>query len=197
MPRQHSEFEDGIRRCGSILAPNLTGTLKFIAHSAGSQRTSSLLRTAWPGREGRSLGPVNPPPNPDVVTRVAGLALGTAAEVVRHSPTIWSGIRSGYGSVRKGLSNIKTALSGSAVEDVNEQLVQLADEMNSIVDSLEETTDRIEELEAELERERQDSLHNREVFQAVWAWSQQGWWKRAFSRPTIAPGKLWRGRGAS
>lgn len=123
---------------------------------------------------------------------MANLAIGTAAEVVRHSPTIWSGIRSGYASVRKGLGNIKSALSGTAVEDVRAQILQLTDELDSVIDSLEETTDRIEELEQELEQERADNAHNREVFQAVWEWSQQSWLKRTFTRPAVPPQHLWR-----
>jgi septal ring factor EnvC (AmiA/AmiB activator) len=126
---------------------------------------------------------------------MANLALGTAAEVVRHSPTIWSGIRSGYASIRKGLSNIKTAMSGSVVEGVNAQILSLTDEIDAVVTSLEETTDRIEELELRLEQERADNEHNREIFQAVWDWSQQSWFKRAFGRPNLPPQKIWRSSG--
>lgn len=123
---------------------------------------------------------------------MANLAIGTAAEVVRHTPTIWSGIRSGYASVRKGINNIKSALAGTAVEDVKGQILQLAEELDAVVDSLEETTDRIEQLEQELERERDAAVYNREVFAAVWHWSQQSWFKRALSRPNLPPQKLWR-----
>lgn len=123
---------------------------------------------------------------------MANLAIGTAAEVVRHSPTIWSGIRSGYTSIRKGLANIKSTMAGTAVEDVRAQILQLTDELDSVIDSLEETTDRIEELEGELERERKDNAHNREVFFAVWEWSQQSWIKRLFLRPAIPSQHLWR-----
>lgn len=126
------------------------------------------------------------------ISHMANLAIGTAAEVVRHTPTIWSGIRSGYASVRKGINNIKSALAGTAVEDVKGQILQLAEELDAVVDSLEETTDRIEQLEQELERERDAAVYNREVFEAVWHWSQQSWFKRAFTRPNLPPQKLWR-----
>lgn len=123
---------------------------------------------------------------------MANLAIGTAAEVVRHSPTIWNGIRSGYASIRKELGNIKSAMAGSDVEGVRNQILLLTAELDSVIDSMEETTDRIEELELELERERQDNAHNRVVFQAVWDWSQQSWLKRTFSRPAVPPQNLWR-----
>lgn len=128
---------------------------------------------------------------------MANLAIGTAVEVVRQTPTIWGGIRKGYASIRKGLGNIKSALEGTAVEDVKGQILQLTEQLDAVIDSLEETTDRIEELEIELQKERDAAVYNREVFEAVWGWSQQSWLKRAFSRPALPPQKLWRDAASS
>ena len=110
------------------------------------------------------------------------MELAAVGEVVQHLPKI----RAGLSNLKSRFKTLSHTLSGEHVDNLQSEVATIAVEIENLIE-------RIEELEAQIEQDRLDAEHNQAVFEAVWTWSQQGWWKRAFSRPQLPSKRLWRG----
>ena len=111
--------------------------------------------------------------------------LAVASEVLQHAPGTYRKVRDGLSALKVRIKSLQATLSGDSVEDLQKEVAGLAEELEQLVE-------RMEELEDQIEFQSKNDKLNREVFEAVWSRSQQGWWKRAFTRPSMPKGRIWR-----
>ena len=113
------------------------------------------------------------------------MQLAVASEVLQHAPGTYRKVRDGLSLLKGRIKTLKDTLSGDNVENLQKEVAGLAEELESLVE-------RMEDLEDQIELQSKNDKLNQEIFEAVWLWSQQGWWKRAFTRPSMPKGRLWR-----
>ena len=113
------------------------------------------------------------------------MELAVASEVLQRAPGTYRKVRDGLLLLKARLKTLRATMSGDNVDDLQKEVAGLDEELESLVD-------RMEELEDQIEAQAKNDNLNQEVFESVWAWSQQGWWKRAFTRPSLPKGRIWR-----
>ncbi len=113
------------------------------------------------------------------------MELAVASEVLQRAPGTYRKVRDGLILLKGRLKTLRATLSGDNVDDLQKEVAELAEELESLVE-------RMEELEDQIESQAKNDQLNQEIFEAVWTWSQQGWWKRAFTRPSMPKGRIWR-----
>lgn len=113
------------------------------------------------------------------------MELAVASEVLQRAPGTYRKVREGLSLLKGRLKTLKGTLSGYDVENLQKEVAGLAEELESLVE-------RMEELEDQIEAQAKNDRLNQEVFESVWAWSQQGCWKRDFTRPSLPKGRIWR-----
>jgi uncharacterized coiled-coil protein SlyX len=116
------------------------------------------------------------------------MELAVASEVLQQAPGTYRKVRDGLAVLKERVKSLQSTLSGDNVEDLQKEVARLAEELENLVE-------RMEELEDQIEFQSKNDKLNQEIFESVWTWSQQGWWKRAFTRPAMPKGRIWRNSG--
>jgi hypothetical protein len=89
------------------------------------------------------------------------------------------------------LRTIKQSVTGQSIDEANQRIEILTAELGDLLEHFEVQIDRLKAMDRDLAICKEGLKQSEWRFGEILKWSQQGWWRRAFSRPNIPPGLLW------